>query len=122
MTTRSLPRAEWPRLAGTELEAVWPYLPAGAEVIAVEDDGQIVGCWAVFPLVHVEGIWIAPEHRGRGSVARRLLGGMRRAARAMGARAVNTAATSAEVAAMLEKLGGVELRGRHFAVTIKSED
>lgn len=118
MTTRILPVSEYRRLVGTELETVWPHLPAEAQVIVVEDGPQIVGCWAVFPLVHVEGLWVHPDHRGKVSVGRRLLAQMVATAREMGAQAVNTAAVSPEVAAMIESCGGVELQGRHYALRI----
>jgi len=121
MTTRILQPEEYGRLAGTELEAVVPYLPADALVVVVEDGAEIVGCWAVYSLVHVEGVWIAPSHRGRSSVARRLLRGMMRAARAFGARAVCTAALDVEVATMLRKLGANELPGQHFTLAIPPE-
>jgi hypothetical protein len=119
MTTRLLPREDWCRLVGTELEPVWPVLPPDAQVLIVEDQGAIVACWALYRLVHLEGCWIHPDHRGKGSVARRLLAGMRRTAQAMGARAVNTASVQADVSAMLTKLGAVRLGGAHFALNVE---
>ena len=116
MHTRVLPREEYSRLVGTELETVYPVLPAGSQVVVVEDGDHIVACWALFPIVHVEGVWIRPEYRGNPRVVRRLVGGMKDTARAMGARAVSTAALTPEVAAMAEKLGGFELPGRHFTI------
>jgi ribosomal protein S18 acetylase RimI-like enzyme len=118
MNTRILPREEWARLEGTELAAVYPVLPAGAQVVVVEDDGRIVGCWALFPVVHVEGVWIDPDYRGNPRVARRLVAGMKDTARAMGARAVATAALTPEVERLAEKIGGAALPGRHYTVTL----
>jgi ribosomal protein S18 acetylase RimI-like enzyme len=120
IAARLLPREEWAaKLAGTELEAVFPVLPAGAQVVAVEDGDRLVACWAVFPLVHVEGLWVDPEYRKNPRVGRRLLFGMQQTAVGMGARAVNTAAISEDVAAMLEKAGAVELKGRHFSLAVR---
>lgn len=119
MTTRLLPREEWPRLNGTEMEAIWPALDAHAHIVVVEDDdGQIVGCWSLFRQVHVEGCWIAPAHRGKSSVARRMLVAMRSCAQAMGARSVATAACSEDVKQLLIKMGAVELPGSHFAMPV----
>ncbi len=119
MDTRILPRDEYAKLAGTELEAVAPHLPATAQVVVVEDsDNEIVACWAVYPLVHVEGVWIAPKHRGKSAAARQLLRGMRLTARRMGALAVNTASVSADVSNMLRKLGAVQLEGEHFSLRV----
>lgn len=118
MTTRTLPREEFGRLVGTELEAVAPILPPAATVLVVEDAGQIVGCWALFPVWHAEGLWIAPAHRGKGGVARRLLAGLRTAAHAQGARAVATAATDERVESMLDRLGAVALPGVHFSMGV----
>jgi ribosomal protein S18 acetylase RimI-like enzyme len=118
---RVLERSEYGRLAGTELEAVAAHLPEAARVLVVEDDGAIVGCWSALPLWHLEGLWIAPEHRGRSSVARRLLAGMRGILRGLGARTALTAAVSDDVADMALRLGGFQLPGRHFVLTIDQE-
>lgn len=127
LQTRVLAPSEYPRLQGTEMEAIWPYLPDDAQVIVVEESGEsthppkIVGTWALYRLMHCEGVWIAPEHRGKAGVARRLVSEMFRIAKAEGARAVNTAALSSEVSGMLEALGGIELQGRHFSVSVPQE-
>lgn len=119
MTTSLLPRDQWSRLAGTELEQVWPLLPEDAHIIAVEHEGQIIGCWALIRYVHVEGVWVHPDHRKRGSVARRLLGMMHRTARAMGATAVLTGAMSDEVRDLIAGLGGSQLPGDHYVLPIR---
>ena len=97
---------------------MWPVLPDDAEVLVVEDGGDIVGCWSVYRLPHVECVWVDPKHRGRGVVFRRLLSGMRTLVHAQGVEVVQTGALNTEegevVAAMLTKLGAVELPGRHF--------
>lgn len=110
MTARVLDPAEWPTLAGTELETVWPHLtPEDTQIVVVEDGTSIIGCWAVIRYVHVEGCWVHPDHRKRGGVARRLLAGMRRAAQRFGANAVITGSANADVTALLEKLNAVPL-------------
>ena len=116
MNTRLLPREEWPRLSGTELETVYPVLPAGAQIVVVEDGDQIVGTWAVYPQITVHGCWVAPSHRGKAVVFRHLLRGMQNTALAMGATAVQTGSMSEDVTGMLGKLGAVELPGRHFVL------
>lgn len=119
MRTRLLPRREWEtRLAGTELEHAAPLLAPGAQVLVVEDADALVGCWALIPYVHVEGLWIAPTHRGRASVGRRLLTGMHRVARAMGADAVLTAATDDTVRRLIEAYGGQQLPGTHHVLPL----
>lgn len=119
MTTRLLPPEEWAKLDGTELEAVYPHLDREkARIVVIEDGALIVGCWALFPLVHCEGVWIHPDHRGRGVVARRLFCGMVDAARAMDARTVVTAAVDDHIAGLLEHLKATQLPGRHFVLTV----
>lgn len=118
MTTRILPPAEYGRLEGTELEAIAPILPAGSAVVVVEDGDRIVACWALLPLVHVEGCWIDPAYRGNPRVAARLLRGMTDTAAALGARTVLTAALTPEVEGLIGKLGGEALPGRHFVVNV----
>lgn len=121
MTTwRLLPRDEWPeKLAGTELEFVWPVLPDHAHIVVVEADGKIAASWALYSQVHVEGINVAPEFQKNPAVGRKLLHGMINTALAMGAATVQTAALSDEVVGMLGKIGAVELPGRHFVMRIK---
>jgi hypothetical protein len=106
LITRELPPAEWPKLAGTELEQVWPVLTPEAKVIVVEDDdGAIVGCWALMQFWHAEGVWIAPAYQKRTSVARRLWMGMRGLAAKAGVVRVITAAADAPMVALLDKHG-----------------
>lgn len=107
MTHRLLPVAEWVRLEGTELGTVWHQLsPKTTNVLVVEDDkGDIVGCWAFVYVLHAEGVWVAPEHRGRSVVARHLLRGMRNYADVAGERAVWTGANDPAIAAILNGLG-----------------
>lgn len=118
MTTRLLPANEWAKLRGTELDAVWPRLPETAQIVVVEDGDQIVGCWALLPVWHLEGVYIAPEHRKRGAVARRLWTGMQRLLRASGVSSVATAACSDEVRALLAHLGATQLPGDHYVLPI----
>lgn len=119
LTTRVLPRDEWPRLAGTEAEHLWPLMqPGDGDIVVVERDGAIVGCWGLLRVVHAECVWIAPSERVRTSVARRLLTAMRNVARSMGARAVYTGAETDEVRQMLETLGGTKLIGDHYMVPL----
>jgi hypothetical protein len=117
MTTRLLPTDEWARLAGTELETVWPHLPDTARVIVVENEaGAIVGCWALFTSVHAEGVWIAPEHRKGSVVARRLLVGMKRQLEDMDATAFMTGAVSDDVRHIIQALGGTALPGEQYVI------
>jgi hypothetical protein len=60
---RWLPADEWPRLTGTEMETIWPHLPAGAQVWVVEHGDKIVACGSVFDLRHHEGLWVDPGVR-----------------------------------------------------------
>lgn len=125
MTTRILPPDEWPKLAGTELGQAAPYFdPERATIIVVEDGSTIVGCWALLSMWHVEGVWIHPEHRKAGAVARRLMRGMTKQAKDQGARVVITAALSDEVVGLIGHLGGQLLPWAHFSipVNIREED
>ncbi len=105
MTDRILPPEDWHRLHGMDLANVLQYLPpAETTVIVVEDDaGAIVGCWATFRVHHAEGVWIAPEHRGKTSVARRLWRRMRAVVTERGASSVITAAMDPAMDALLKK-------------------
>lgn len=119
MTTRILPASEWSRLAGTELEQAVPHLkPEDTTVLVVEDGDQIVGCWALIRYVHAECVWVHPDHRGRCSVARRLLAFMRRTARGLGASAVITGSLNPEVSELLRKLRATALPGQSYVLPV----
>lgn len=110
--------SEYPKLVGTELEPVAPYLPPDAHVLVIEKDGRIVGCWAAIRYVHVEGLWLAPDMRHRPGAARRLWLGMRQLAHAMGASVVLTGALSDDVRGLLDHVGATKLPGDHYAVPL----
>lgn len=119
MTSRVLPVDEWPKLAGTEAGAIWPSLdPTRTTVLVVETAGEIVGTWVLMNVVHAECLWIAPAHRGKVSVARRLWVAMRRAAQGMHVPIVATAAITDDVRALLEHVGAVKVPGDHYAMKV----
>ncbi len=120
-TTRVLPPEEYPRLAGTEAEHLWPlFTPENdARVIVVENqDGKILGCWVLMRPLHAECMWVDPAHRKGVGVFRRLLCGMFSQASAMNAKAVVTASRSPEVDRLLKTFGADELVGKHFTMMI----
>lgn len=104
MESRILPVAEWSRLTGTELGIHWRLLnPEAVQVIVVEDEsGAIIGTWALMSFVHAEGFWIAPEHRGKSSVLRRLWAELVKTAKARGLQSVVTSSVSDDVTRLLE--------------------
>jgi tellurite resistance-related uncharacterized protein len=120
VTTRLLPLDEWPKLAGTEAETVWPLLdPLTSHVLVVEDNDAIVGAWVLLSVLHAECLWIAPAHRGKTAVARRLWAFMQRTARALGAPAVATAAMTDDVRKLLEHVGATKVPGDHYAMRVQ---
>lgn len=120
LVTRILPFRDYRRLDGTELETVWPHLhPQDAFVVVVEQGSQIVACWALMRVWHLEGLWVHPEHRKRAGVARRLWIGMQRVAKNLGAKHAATAALTPDVAALIANAGGVQLPGSHFVLPLE---
>lgn len=120
MTTRLLPRDEWPRLAGTLLAETWPHLPPDARIVVVERDGEIVGCSALFQSWHQEGTWIDERHRGKVGAGRHLLEAMRDAIKDVGAKEVFMMATTPETSALCQKFGtAIHLSAEHFAVQVR---
>jgi N-acyl-L-homoserine lactone synthetase len=123
LMTRTLPPDEWAKLAPTALEFVWETLRAGTDhVIVVEDEGQIVGCWTLIPVLHAEGIWIHRDQQKRGNVARRLLTAMKAEAQSMGAQAVVTSSLTEEIADLAVRLGAEVLPGTHFVLPIGKDE
>ena len=118
MTTRLLPSDEWAKLAITEVGPVWSWLPPNARVVVVEDEEQqLMGCHVLLPVWHLEGLWIAPDHRRRTSVARRLWSRVQQEARSLGVTQLVTAAADDTVKGLLTHVGAIPLPD-HFVVTL----
>ena len=113
MRTRILSVEELPRLAGTELGDVWPHYAQDSilALVVEDDDGRIVGCWGLMTVLHLEGLWIHPDHRNHGDVARRLLTKMRGLT---GHRGVVTNSMDAQVTEYLTRCGAVPIPGQAF--------
>lgn len=115
-TSRVLLKSEYYKLAGTELEQVYPHLPSGSRVLVVEEEEKIVGTWALIPYYHAECVWIHPDYEANPNIARKLLIGMYDLMKSVGVNAVVTASTSPRVSKILEKLGAIKLPGEHYAL------
>lgn len=111
ITTRELPRDQWSALSALdcELAQAWPGLPLGTIIIIAELDHQIVGCWSLMPQWMAEGVWIAPDHRGRSSVARALLRQFRQTAEFRGIVSVFTGCVTDQVLSILKGLKAAAL-------------
>lgn len=108
--TRVLPIEEWDRIKDLEISSLLPYArPEDVQIVVVEDGDAIVGCWGVFRITHVEGLWIDPAYRLKASVARRLLLMTKDVARAWRARWVMTGARDDTVRALLATYGALPL-------------
>ena len=123
MTSRILPSAEWHRLVGTELESIIDaMIPEQTTVMVVEDStGAIVGTWALIRFLHAEGFWIHPDHRGQGSVLRRLIAVTRTEAHRQGEVVVWTGAATADVEALLTHVGAARLPIQHYLLPVNAE-
>lgn len=111
MIARILAPEEWSKLEHLDLAGLLPYTePQNIAICVVEDEGgKVIACLAALQVTHLEGVWIAPEHRRRGGVLRSLL---RQAFALPAARkeqwAFGTAATE-EMTTYLARLGGVQI-------------
>lgn len=111
MRAYELAPADWPRLQDMDLAQATAHLdPSTARIAVVENEaGQIVGCWALVWLPHVEGVWVHPDHQKKGSVARRLWQLMRGFVREAHRLTVITGAERDDVRDLLLKHGATPL-------------
>lgn len=122
MTTRILPVQEWPRLDAVGAETVWPLLdPNRAQILVIEDRGQIVGTLTLMQVLHAECLWIAPSHRRGFGVIKRLLDAMWRLARLDGAKALWSGSTSETTTNILHRIGASEVPGQAFVFPVKED-
>lgn len=118
MTTRLLPFEEWSRLSETALAPLVNVShPLRLSVLVVEDDaGAIVGCWGLLTFLHAEGLWIAPEHRTKASVARHLLRAMKQAVAERGEAVVLTGSQDPAIDRLIEHWGGTRIECQEYAL------
>lgn len=115
MQTRILPPADYARLRETENAIGAPPLPEGVHVIVVEDRDSIIGCVALFPVLHADGLWIRADHRGRAAVMRHLWPTLRVVARqSFSATAVVATCGTATGRRVLEHLGARPLADHYL--------
>ena len=121
MTTRILPVEEWPRLDGTLLDPSWrTFEPENVRVVVIEHEGRIVGCTAFLKVWHVEGTWVAVEHRGKAGVLRRLIRAAKALCLDLRTREVWMMTHTPETAALCRRFGSVTpLTCDHFAVMME---
>lgn len=111
MTTRILPYDEWHKLSGTDFASRLKEMPRESVTIIVAEDisGAIIGCWGLMNFAHVEGLWVAPEHRKRGRVLVRLWNAMCALASSQHVQHVYTGAVCDDVRRLLESRGATEI-------------
>ncbi len=100
----------------------FPYVPPGdVDVVVVEDEGQVVACMTVLRAVHLEGVWIEPNHRKAG-VTRSLLRLSVKLATHCGARwaFAGSADGDRHMPVVLSKLGGVKVPMDTYVLPLES--
>lgn len=108
LTTRVLPKAEWPRLEGQELGVVLEARDEDScQVVVVEEDGAIIGQWALLGAPWIDGWWIHPERRGETAIRTALKAGMQDLMRSQSMTAAVIAVSDPRVGRLLEQLGAV---------------
>lgn len=125
---RQLPAEEWAeKLAGTELvqhlfdeEGALRVAPEYVMVFVVEEDGQVVACWAALTCVHLEGLWMLPDGYGGAGRARALLAATAEALLAQRITEALTTVADPDIAAMVERVGGRLLPGAQYVIPVGS--
>lgn len=120
MTSRILPPSEWPRLDEAGAETVWQLLdPKHAQILVIEEEGQIVGTLTLMSVLHSECLWIKPTHRRGYGVIKRLLDGMWSEARVQGFRALWSGSLSDTTTDIMHRIGASEVPGKSFVFPVK---
>ena len=114
MTSRILPIEEWSRLAGADIDPP----TQGGDVLVVEQDGAIVACAGLAWCLHLEDVWVHPDHRGRVGAVRALLRGVATRIAPAGIRAVCVGVVDPDIADFVTRLGGPSI-GEQFALPME---
>lgn len=122
MTSRVLPPEQWPLLDDAGAETIWRLLdPKHAQILVIEDQGQIVGTLTMMSVLHAECVWIKPSHRRGFGVMKRLLDGMWAGARAQGFKALWAGSVSDTMTNILHRIGASEVPGKSFVFPVTED-
>ena len=103
-----LPPDDWYRLAHLPLAHSLPD-PGNATILVVEHDGAIIAAWVAMTTIHLEGCFIAPEHRKKPGAVRAMIEGMSSLLADRGIPQVVTVTQTPEVGELAQHLGGTRL-------------
>jgi hypothetical protein len=103
------------RLSGTELAGVG-LTPQNAHVVVVEDEGRVKACWAAMYVMHLEGLWEAPD-AGPGA-SRALLTEMINIVKEAGVAEVLTQSLTRDVDQLILKVGGRRIPGNAWVIPV----
>lgn len=119
MKARTLGPEEWGLIEKDGMPPLFPFVdPANVDVVAVEDEGEIVACMTVLRVTHFEGLWIAPSRRGNAGVLRSLLRRGNAIAKERGEQWVMGGAADDAMRGYLGRLGGVAIPMDLFALGV----
>ena len=118
MNFRLLKRRElW--LLGHEKEKLFSTFPKESQIVIAEnEDGSVIGHWALIPYWHLECFEIREDHRKKAGVAKGLIRFAFGVLRSKGVKAALTAAITEEVEKYLLRLKAIQLPGKHFVLPI----
>lgn len=120
MTSRVLPPEQWPLLDEAGAETVWQMLdPSRAQILVIEDEGEIVGTLTLMSVLHAECLWIKPSHRRGYGVMKRLIDGMWGAARTQGFKALWSGSMTDTMTDILHRIGASEVPGKSYVFPVK---
>lgn len=106
MTARVLDYTEWDRLPGYMDEVLVHLRPGTSRICVVENEqGEIVGRWALYPVLFAEDLWIHPDHRQKVSVGRQLWRLVHRCAAELGFTRMVSTITDGELAGLVARAG-----------------
>lgn len=119
MIARVLNPEEWPILDETHPAQLAQSLPDGAaSVVVVEEAGKVVGTLTVAQITHLEGLWIAPEHRGNPVLAMALVEAAFSEVRKSKADWAWGASDTEHMSDIIRRVGGKEIPVKSYVIPI----
>lgn len=113
--------ADLDRLGDRDLGSLLRYVkPEHAQIVAVEEDGEIAAHVGILQVTHFEGLYIKPEQRGNAGVFRALIRGAFDIPRQRGeCWAIGAAEkTDERMETLCRRLGGHELPVKFYAIGV----
>lgn len=118
MNTRVLEPSEWHRVQDLDVGELLQFVRTeDVKVVVVEHEDEIIASWTIMRMVHLEGVWVHPQHKNAG-VVRSLIRKTKEEAAEWSSAWVVTSAASDAVRAILSRMHAKKVEADMYTLAL----